>query len=170
VNTKRRKIFCLAVLFIIALIICVTPFLYKNYTVSRFTNNCDREFGTNGWVLVGLGADLQENEKIHLYRTIYVRLIYPKFQYLTPWRNIRFIDNHDISIRPWHFFIHIATKDREITYYWSISKNSWIDVWDNHIDQEPVEDQKIYSKLVERIARLDGLNQSLNSFNPGDFR
>jgi hypothetical protein len=167
-NARRKKLFCASAVFAVAIIIvCFAPFFYRNYTVSKFTKQIDRDFGRNGWVVAWMEADRQSGEQIHLYRTIYVRFLYPALQNLTPWKNLEFSHSH-YDIHPSHFVICVVTKDREITYRWSMKNNEWVKLWDNRIGQEPSAEQKTIAKLLKQVIRVDGLNQSAYSLTPND--
>jgi hypothetical protein len=168
VNAKRRKLFYIAAISVVAIIIaCSAPCLYKSYTVFRFAKELNQEFGRDGWVVVWMEADRQSGEQIHLYRTIYVRFLYPKFQNLTPWKNLKFSYSY-WDIRPSHCVICVATKKREITYRWSMKNNEWVMLWDNRIDQEPEGVQQTFAKLLKQIVQVNGLNQPVNPLTPND--
>jgi len=100
-------------------------------------------------------------------RTVYVRLIYPKFQNLTPWKNLEFSYSY-WDILPSHFVICIVTQEREITYRWSMRNNEWVILWNNRIGQEPSAEQKTIAKLLRQVVRVDGLNQPVNPLTPND--
>jgi hypothetical protein len=40
----------------------------------------DDEYGPDGWVAVWVVSDNQSGEQINLYRTIYLKLLYPKYR------------------------------------------------------------------------------------------
>lgn len=161
---KKTAIFILAFIIFIVILVLIAPSVYKSYVNKNFASLMNSNFGSDGWVTLYTGADLQWNdEQINLYRTLYVRYIFPNYQKYTPWKNLTFTHGCSCPKRPWHYHVTIITKDNEITYYWSIRGNKWEKIWSNKIrniyDYDP-EKVKIYDQMLACKEKRNGLNYS----------
>ena len=147
----------LVLLFAIGVVITL-PAIYGRYVNHRFSSEMDSTFGPSGWAIIRMGADHQNSEQLNLYRTLYVRFIYPKWLNLTPWEKLRFTHETSCLFRPWHYWLNVVTQDREITYYWSIRENKWVNIWDNPIARHPPSARKEYMEQRDNYERRHGLN------------
>lgn len=151
-GSKKLSLYALVAL----VILCALPPCYRTFANKIFTSQCDDLFGRSEWVIIGKGADHQFGEELHLYRTLYIRLVYPACQWLTPWKKQTFTHKTSCIVRPWHYWINVVTADREVTYYWSMRANQWEKVWDNAIKDYWPEKQKEYAEqLAHRKGRRD---------------
>ena len=129
------------------------PTVYEHHTVFRLRRTLDRKFGANDWAVVWMSADLQGNQRIQLYRTLYVRCLFPLLQDFTPWKDLRFTHKTAALIRPWHFVVCVASPHREVTYYWSMKGDGWVEVWNNPLNEGT------FGKMRGDVIRVKGLNQ-----------
>lgn len=158
--TKKPKLL-LAVAASVAVVVSLALALhtgYRAYVNHRFSTEMDHAFGEQGWGIIGSGADHQYGEQINLYRTLYIRFIHPTFKKCTPWRDLRFTHKTSCIHRPWHYWINIVTKEREITYYWSIRENKWMNVWDNYIKHYWKEKREEYAWQLANVQRRGRMN------------
>lgn len=58
----------------------VAPRIYRSHTTNELARVLDDEYGPDGWVAVWVVSDNQSGEQINLYRTIYLKLLYPKYR------------------------------------------------------------------------------------------
>ena len=90
--SRKRKILSgvLAGLGIFILALVVAPVLYQHHATGELTRQLDEKYEKNGWVAAWVVSDRQIGEQINLYRTLYLRLLYPKCLALTPYRKLQF--------------------------------------------------------------------------------
>jgi hypothetical protein len=143
---------------LLILVLCVLPVCYRAFANRLFTSQCDDQFGRTGWAIIGKVADHQFGEELDLYRTLYVRLVYPACQRVTPWKELTFTHKTSCIVRPWHYSINVVTVDREITYYWSMRASRWEKVWDNAIKDYWPEKRKGYAEQLAHVERREGMN------------
>ena len=133
----------------------IQPRGYRAYVNHRFAADLDDTFGQGRWCIVERGADFQHGEQINLYRTLYVRFIYPHFQRHTPWRDLEFTHKNSCDYRPWHYWIAVEAEQGDITYYWSMRQNRWVKKWDNRPEFWPREEQiRSYFQRIKEEDRV----------------
>lgn len=149
---RKRSLVAPVVLLLLVGSALAMPAIYRAHVNHAFAVRMDREFGRHGWGIIRLGADHQCGEQLHLYRTLYVRFLHPRFKQVTPWRSWRFTHETSCVHRPWHYWVTVITPGREITYYWSIRENRWENMWDNAIEDYPRQFRRMGNSLPMRIG------------------
>jgi hypothetical protein len=151
---KAISILCFAVIGLAA----VLPPIYRWYVNRRFAADMTSEFGQSGWAIVGMGADHQGGQQLHLYRTLYVRFLNPRWISYTPWKKLTFTHKTSCVVRPWHYWINVVAKDREITYYWSMRNNEWVSMWDSPLSRYWPAKREDVARQLAGIRREHGMN------------
>ena len=136
----------------------VLPPMYARLVTLQLAHSLDLRFGRTGWVVVWRTADAQSGEEIALFRTLYVRLLFPHFQEFTPWKGLRFTEKTTTPNRPWHYAVCTVSEGREVTYFWSIRQHRWVVAWDNNLRDFPADERQRYAAMLQRVARKNGLN------------
>ncbi|MFW6414206.1 MAG: hypothetical protein ACOCZS_02785 [Verrucomicrobiota bacterium] len=159
ISRKRRVLVAISVtLAVLAVAIVLSPRLYRNHTTNDLASQLDEKCGTDGWAAVSVVSDGQPGEQINLYRTLYLKLLYPKCLSLTPYKSLQFTHKTGWANMPPHYAIIVYTPDGEYAYRWSMKENSWYISYQNSITILPVwEKEKILGTLT-RIERVNGLN------------
>jgi hypothetical protein len=157
---KRPLIWVMTSALLAATALVVLPQSYERYATSRLSAQLDAQHGKTGWVVCWTAADYQPDQRIHLLRTLYVRLAYPKLQQYTPWKTLQFT-HKSTSERYWHYAVCVLSEGKEVTYFWSIRKNQWVIAWDNNMRDLPIDEQHDYSDRLRNVERKEGLNQSV---------
>lgn len=159
-SMNYRKVLGLLTVVLMACIISVkfAPGAYRSYVTDKLAHILDTKYGQEGWVAAWVVSDGQANEQIDLYRTIYVRFLYPRFQTWTPYRGLTFTHKTGWAKRPPHYAILIYAYDGEYAYRWSICKNTWYIAYQNSIVILPPRDQDKIRRKLKEVRRVDGLN------------
>ncbi len=158
----KRTRFRWAILLTVALAgMLVLPYWYERSVTAQLSCDLDKLHGKSGWVVNWRAADGQTDESIALYRTLYVRLLFPAFQDLSPWKGVAFTKTTTAANRPWHYAVCVVSSGRETTYFWSMRQLSWVVAWDNRTADLPAEKQLEYSTLLQNVERRAGLNWSI---------
>src|ERR1035437_258796 len=161
---RVRRILCIASA-VLAVWLMALPRVYEHTVTAQLTRALDSRHGEHGWAVLWRAADAQPGEGIALVRTLYVRLLFPRLQQFTPWKDSRFTHTTTTPNRPWHYAICVVSAGREITYFWSIRQHRWIQAWDNNTHNFPADVQRDYAARLRSIERRRGLNWSSN--DPG---
>ena len=138
------------------------PAFYESYATARLTNTLDHQHGQMGWVVYWTAADAQDDQRLHFLRTLYVRFAYPALQDYTRWKRLTFTYQTSTPNRPWHYVVCVLSREREVTYFWSICENRWVVAWDNRIRDFPEDVQRDYATRLRSVERRNELNRSTN--------
>jgi len=154
---RVKKIICL-VLATVVLGLVALPRFYEHLVTTQLARVLDARHGKTGWVVVSRTADAQPDEGIALFRTLYVRLLFPRIQDFTPWKGLSFTHKTTTPNRPWHYAVCVISDGWEVTYFWSIKNHRWIAAWSNNTHYFPPDVQQDYAARLRSIERCRGLN------------
>ena len=158
-SPRVRRIIC-GVLAGVVLGLVALPGVYERFVTAQLARALDSRHGKTAWVVLWTTADGQPGQGIALFRTLYVRLLFPRFQGLTPWKDLHFTHKTTTPNRPWHYAVCVVSEGREVTYFWSIIQNRWIAVWNNNTHDFPAQVQQDYAARLRSVERRRGLNWS----------
>jgi hypothetical protein len=139
--------------------IVLLPHAYRCYVTHKLTKELDEKHGKTGWVASGLSADAQGGEQINLYRTVYFKLLHPKFISLTPYKNLTFTHKTMYAHTPPHYAVMIETPNHSYSYRWSMKKNSWYITSDSSHDNYPDWIMTDITSNLRNQKRRSGLNR-----------
>jgi len=156
-NTSlERTLLTLTLAVVVGLI--TLPGVYEHFVTASLASALDSQHGKTGWVALWMTADAQQGQTLALFRTLYVRLLFPRVQAYTPWKNLQFTHKTTTPHRPWHFAVCVCSQGHEITYFWSIRQRQWAIAWDNNTRCFPMDVQRDYSARLKSVVRRKGLN------------